>query len=293
MWGTFSVRDHCNPSAFVSEVMLYDRLVIPVPPNEDERTRWRDAGWNPELLEKLLPILGDRARVVYWDSAKQDQWKNKYETGKTIAHDTGEWAFQATRTVLVEGLPTQVTGIQAIANYTDVSELERDLLLAPAPVGAPLSYGGAAVAVMGHEFFMPNDPRWTHEELLKEAVVISSEQVSRRKRANFWRWQREFMNGRGIIDQNGLTQSVEEMRDLIEEERHSIRKSHIRTGTMFAFMVGSVALGLLGGPLTPVAIGSAFMSVGQFFADRLLREPETNDKPVSLVWDIRKHFGWN
>jgi len=27
VWGTFSVKDHCDPNAFVAEVMLYDLVV--------------------------------------------------------------------------------------------------------------------------------------------------------------------------------------------------------------------------------------------------------------------------
>src|SRR5271166_1108642 len=66
VWGTFSVKDHCDLRAFVAEVMLYDRLVIPVPPNATERARWEDLGWDPARLEKAsrswvaepLPLAG-------------------------------------------------------------------------------------------------------------------------------------------------------------------------------------------------------------------------------------------
>ena len=50
VWGTFSVKDHCDPNAFVAEVMLYDRLVIPVPPDAEERERWEKSGWQPDRL---------------------------------------------------------------------------------------------------------------------------------------------------------------------------------------------------------------------------------------------------
>ncbi len=69
VWGTFSVKDHCDPSAFVAEVMLYDRLVIPRPPDERERSRWSEVGWHPDRLDVLLQILGERAYVVDWNRA--------------------------------------------------------------------------------------------------------------------------------------------------------------------------------------------------------------------------------
>jgi hypothetical protein len=64
VWGTFSVKDHSDPRAFIAEVMLYDRLVIPKPPNATERARWEELGWAPERLESILEILGGRAFTV-------------------------------------------------------------------------------------------------------------------------------------------------------------------------------------------------------------------------------------
>src|SRR5713101_1101904 len=136
VWGTFSVKDHCTPNAFVAEVMLYDRLVIPAPPDNAERARWDKEGWQPERLDKLLNILGDRASVVKWDQQRQQKWRTRFEARKNIAEETPDWAFAATRTVLTEGLPRNVTGIQAVTNYTSMQELEDDLGLKPNADGA-------------------------------------------------------------------------------------------------------------------------------------------------------------
>ncbi|MEP7107401.1 MAG: hypothetical protein ABI760_05450 [Ferruginibacter sp.] len=51
-WGTFSVMDHQRPGAFVSEILLYDRLVNPVPSDKGERKRWMEIGLKP-----IFPIL--------------------------------------------------------------------------------------------------------------------------------------------------------------------------------------------------------------------------------------------
>jgi hypothetical protein len=190
-------------------------------------------------------------------------------------------------------LPRNVAGIQAVANYTALPDLQKELGLKAAEEGALPLYGGTGIAILGHEFLVPNDPRWTHDELLKEAVEFSSERASRRKRAAFWRWQREFLDDKGITDQSAIQDAVEEMQDLLEEEKAIVRRKWTRSGTQFAFLIGSVGLGMLGGPLTAVGIGGAFVSVGQFVADKLLEEPgAVADKPVSLLRDIRRHFGW-
>jgi len=294
IWGTFSVKDHCDPNSFVAEVMLYDRLVIPVPPNDKERERWRNLGWEPEYLNKLLNILGDRAYTVDWDEDRQQEWKARYEAGASIAQATSDTAFAATRTQLIENLPRHVTGIQVVTNYTAMAELERDLRLhSTNEVEIPL-YGGTALAIIGHEFLVPDDPRWIHEDLLKEAVELSSERAARRKRASFWRWQREFLDDKGITDQSAIQSALDEMQDLLEDEKALLRKKRIRTKTQFAFLIGSVTLGFMSGPLTAAGVGGAFVSVGQFAADRLLEEPNNDaDKPVSLLRGIRKHFGWD
>lgn len=293
VWGTFSVRDHCDPNAFVAEVMLYDRLVIPTPPTAAEQARWHESGWGPDRLATLLEILGDRACTVDWDDNRQGLWRDRFAAGSEIAHEAGDWAFMATRSVLTEGLPRHVTGVEAVANYTSIEELEADIGLRPAAEGEIAVYGGVATAILGHEFLVPDDPGYSHEDLLRQAVELSSERSFRRKRASFWRWQREFLDTKGITDNAAIIDAVDEMRDLLEDTKSVTRRARIRTGTQFAFLVGSVGLGMLGGPLTAVALGGAFVSIGQFFADKLLEKEDEEDNPAVLLRDIRRHFAWN
>jgi hypothetical protein len=70
VWGTFSVRDHCRPEAFLREVLIFDRLLVPYPdpgvPGEWERWRHPNpdkpyATWNPGRLDQLLGVLGTQA----------------------------------------------------------------------------------------------------------------------------------------------------------------------------------------------------------------------------------------
>src|SRR5215469_5514526 len=67
IWGTFSVKDHCQPNAFVREVLLFDRLVLPVPSDAQERSRWShpnpkdpQESWDPDRLDVLRNILGSQ-----------------------------------------------------------------------------------------------------------------------------------------------------------------------------------------------------------------------------------------
>ena len=39
-WGTLSVIDYKNTSAFITDIILYDRLVIPTPPDLRQGEFW-------------------------------------------------------------------------------------------------------------------------------------------------------------------------------------------------------------------------------------------------------------
>lgn len=298
VWGTFSVKDHLEPRAFVAEVLLYDRLVIPVPPysESEQRGQWAGQGWRPDRLDKLLTILGDRARPVQWDAAWRQIWRDRHEGTRAVADRTGETAFQMTRDVLLQGLPSYVTGVQAVANYASLPDLSTDLGLRPSSKADLHGTPGLFTAILGHEFLYPEDPRRNHEDLLEQAVALSKDRAFVRKRAAFWRWQREFLNDKGIADGHAIKAAVEEMRENLEEVRAALRKEKILTGSRYAFLIGSVGLGFMGAGSTGAmvaAAGGAFLSVGQFIADRILDAPAAEARPASLFHDARRHFGWN
>jgi hypothetical protein len=80
LWGTFSVRDHLRRRAFVADVLLYDRLVIPYPPDEEQRREWRSEGWAPGRLERKLEILAkaDLVRPAPWSEWKRDLFRSAW-----------------------------------------------------------------------------------------------------------------------------------------------------------------------------------------------------------------------
>jgi hypothetical protein len=300
VWGTFSVKDHCAADAFVAEVLLYDRLVIPRPPTWDprERERWRLSGWDPDRLDTILEVLGDRATPIDWDAGLQAQWRERFDAASHVQRRVRNLAYLTTGDVLRSSIPAHVTGVQAVANYASIDDLERDVgrfrKWSPDQEVRELA-GGTAVAIVASEFLVPTDPGRPHLDLLRDAVALASEPPFRRKRAAYWEWQRKFIRGDGVTDQHEILAAVTRMRDLIDDERRLVRGGRVRVGVQCAFLVASVALGLVGGPLTAVGLGGAFVSVGQFATDHFFGASDEPDqpRPAALFRDVRKRFGWD
>ena len=73
LWGTFAVDDHLREHAFVAELVLFDRVVLPQPPENDtdEYKRWTDFGWRPDDLRETVKRLEEFAVPVPWDNQLQ------------------------------------------------------------------------------------------------------------------------------------------------------------------------------------------------------------------------------
>jgi hypothetical protein len=87
LWGTFSVADHLRRRPFVADVLLYDRLVVPVPDSDEEIRRWRDRKRNPELQQNLLEIVGDLGVPIPWSIERHHQWVERYAQGEAAGAD--------------------------------------------------------------------------------------------------------------------------------------------------------------------------------------------------------------
>src|SRR5690349_4473425 len=81
LWATFSVADHTRRRVFVSDVLLYDHLIVPIPDGDDERDRWRGLHRDPDRQDSVLSIIGDLATGVPWSLKRHSQWAERYGAG--------------------------------------------------------------------------------------------------------------------------------------------------------------------------------------------------------------------
>ena len=106
-WGTYSVRAHTDLGRLISDALLYDVLVFPCPEDKpSDYERWREQGWDPDLLELRVIQLGDAAVTVPWSEDLRTVWANKYgqlseeqRNDPEIAYDLTSWQM-STRSFL-------------------------------------------------------------------------------------------------------------------------------------------------------------------------------------------------
>jgi hypothetical protein len=74
VWGTFSVRDHLVEHAFVADVLLYDRLLVPTKPEGEDPEEW-PRQWELARLNRVLGVLGNLAIPIPWTRERDAESK--------------------------------------------------------------------------------------------------------------------------------------------------------------------------------------------------------------------------
>ena len=320
LWATYSVTDHKEPRSLVDDILLFDRLVFPVPeiahipensgppdqagpvewtPDPDEWTRWQqpENKWDPAGQRRLLELLNPVVRKVSWDKSRQEQWRA--EAARLAAQGLPDYAFEATRTNLTRDLPAYVTGVTAVGPaYRRVEDIERELGIRDT-AGRKQLPGGALATVLGWEFLTPEDDNLSDEQLLKETVdFVTDDNDFQRARRAFLDWQQNFLKN-GTTDQESIDRAVKEMRDLLEAAKTATRRLKLRTVARHAFRVAPTAVGLAlaiaaipGG--IAAAAGGVFLSLGGIAVDEwfLKSAVEGLPAPTAFVHQANRHFGW-
>ena len=72
-WAAFSVQAHKDLVGLASDLLLYERLVLPVPADERELERWAEQDWNPEVLALRKVQGAGRIFTVPWTRELRDE----------------------------------------------------------------------------------------------------------------------------------------------------------------------------------------------------------------------------
>lgn len=305
LWGTFSVADHKRRNAFIADVLVYDRLVIPVPAGDDGDERWARNNWNVEEQAAALQVLreGNPNRVVAipWDSDKRDRYQERTDTlARSVAGDVkivdqvardnpdtpAQWV---TREVLrdavnaqndarllgemMDGLPD--LDVQVVAAYPSLTRLTAETGIAP--VTARQVTGADLLGGFAWPFLLPAEPGRTKLDLLKRAVEFANQPVLTNYRQAYHRWRAEV-----VVAGKTPAEAAAEMTDQIAAygewaQRQSVHTRVHTACTVVALAVtvaGSAVLPFIGVPAligTSVSVAGAGTSLVEFINTGVFR----------------------
>lgn len=308
--GVFAVDSHLSPEAFVRDVLLYDRLLIPRPPHSEpaEWDRWVRNGWDPARQRDLLAILGTDdapapsgaalAIAVDWDEAWRGAWREHW------AHrEPGGSPFVATAQILSVAVPAAFDAIEAIVAYRSLQEFQEKVSLRPRPQGNERIPGTTLVALIGNEFLLPDAS--DDDRSLREAVELASDPEFSQKRREFFDWVREFLrpvqNESGcavefFTDPASVTLAVDELRERVVGYERLMRRRRWRRAGYAMTAIGFLASGIGAVEGSPLGTVEVFASAGAYVAGKLGVGRQHEGQPslagAAMFVTAQRELGW-
>jgi hypothetical protein len=285
-------------------VLLYDRLVLPTPPDWD-RERWVKNKWDPEGLERRLDQLGDVAIRARWDLEREKQWKEKFQALREDARDINA-AFHMTRRVLAEHgrdyRPPGVGAVEVIAAY----QSEADFIALDRSSGLSAATSDLNFLIAQRLAIPENDDP---ENALQRALDLRHDDTFINRRRRFHDWQRRVLST-GVL----AADAAQELEQLVSEYNEAVRKAKGSFRVETVMLVGglsvaaaaavagaapaiaaSVGIGALTG-VQVVSIGNAavgaILQIARHIRGR--KEPDANsgDYSGAMFHQIEEDLGW-
>lgn len=283
-WGSLSVADHVDPNALVANVLLYDRLIVPVmteQPDRDEHGYWTSRGWQPELQRKRLDQLKDLVVKRPWDRDRRAIFRTRYE--ELAAERADAMALQLTRRILADEpieLPPGVQGVEVVAAYSSLRALRSDF-----DIQETADHAAAQAFLLTRQLRVPaeKDP----EDSLRLAVKLSRDPEFRIRRTNLFDWQ-----STARTRQLPPEQAVDYLVELVAQYNKKVEEASSKVRTRFAFTIVGGLLGFAtGGPIGAAAV--AALSLLQFVTlDRKPAIEAGSLAPVAMFHDIEEKLGY-
>ena len=309
-WGTFSVADHKRRRPFVTDVLLYDHLAIPVPDGRDEWRRWTRKGRDPDRQARLIEILGDHAIPIFWTMERHEQWALDYaeaseaeierarggsarvkvataiegdmgylhEARQAGEDDPDSLAQAVTRTVVA-------TGAESEANRDQIAGLPR-VEVDAVPAYGSLSHlrreqpydisttsppsSGRPVLMFEFPVLVPSSSE-PDEALLRKAVRLAGLDETREYRAAFHSWRRDMIRS-GVAEEA----AYERLAALGEEYRKASRAVKFKTRARYGVGVFGALAGVAALVFPPAGFVAAFAALGSVVADS--DEPQLTER---------------
>jgi hypothetical protein len=243
-WGTFSVIDVQDPARLTPEVLLYDKLVIPVPKTVQDHSRWEREGWLPGLQGKFLKTLGDLVVRTRWGEEEQLDWAKRYENLQRdldgiVKESKGDVSYQLTREVLAQKsypLPEGVDEVDAITAFQSESGFRA--LFQPDAKALAVQELGMKVR---HRIAVPGAGKYPHGTLAS-VVALASEDDFVQKRTRVYQKQDQILS-----NPNASLDDVQELEQLSDELADYIKLMLTNVSYTYAFTVAAIPPGYAAG----------------------------------------------
>jgi hypothetical protein len=202
VWGTVAVTDHLRTGAFIREVLLFDRLVVPVPATAEEREHWKtpnpknpEETCDPDHLDAMLAILGtqrqenpDKSPLVWTADWSEKRWLSRRQVADDITQID---AFMDTRLILArdEKLPQAVEAVAAYPFEGDWRAENSPLAEQPNDLNA-----SDALLMLAYPLLVPEVVVGQELEVLEDAADLARDPYFREQRDAFYKWLRGYLS---------------------------------------------------------------------------------------------------
>lgn len=295
-WGSLSVRDHLNLDTLVANVLLYDRLVIPVPDGIDGFARWNQEKWEPHRQQDIIAKLGELAVTRKW-SIDRDQAYEKlrlatdlqYDVTRVMAKEQDELPYHITRMLLAQEekleLPSGVSDATVVATYNSAAEFTKDCGIDTVESVRGTKGAEHRLAVVFHNEIVLPAIR-DSEDALMRAIDLSMQDEYRKKRQEYYAWQRQLAAAEVPPEA-----AIREMGILINEYNALAAKALRKVRRKCAFTVGGITLTLAGAVLSgnPLpAAGALLTFVSYKTFDSMPTISKERCQPAAMFHDARE-----
>ncbi len=304
-WGAFSVIDHKNARSLAVDVLLYDRLILPFPPEWD-RERWIENGWDPDGLANRLTELGDIAIEAAWDQDRQKAWREMFDQASAEARND-EMAYMVSALLLTDPqFRPKLDGIEPL-NVVAAYQSETDVEIMHPGMKEDIQQSKFNFLI-AQQIEVPDDE--DPEDSLKRSIEITNSPKFRQARHNLHEWQ-DLVTNRGTNPEA----AIKELSKLVAEYNAQIAKNAKKRRVEAAFLFGTLAAGALAltSGMSPALFsglgigalaGSNVAQVGSFATGGILQisqfalkgaspaESEQRTLPAAMFHQIEKNLGW-
>jgi hypothetical protein len=269
IWGVFAPADHLRRRPFVVDVVIYDKLLVPVPPKDLDdplREKW-ERQWDSARQAELLNII-DAARRgsvirVEWSEMQDQRWRS-WPARQLLAEDASadvtniaaagidpdSWGQYQERRYLVatrggQDIDEEIrraipdSSVQLVAAYGSRREFSRAIPTQPAEEGMR---DKTLLSAFSWPLLVPASVERSDADLLREAAELASLPDAHNYRQAFHAWRAAAITS-GIAP----SQAKADLEDAIRKYGESVRKTKVVTKVRIAVLVTIAGLGGLAG----------------------------------------------